>query len=357
MIKKVDIYIIKTILSTVFVVLFSLLAIDMLGKILEEADILGDKNYTFTKLITFVFALVPLRLVNFFPISLMIGSIMGLGKLSSSSELVVMLSSGVSRFRIGVVGVTLSIFLGLLSLLIVEYIGSPLNTYAYNMRAEALNKVSETRKGNIWVADGNSFVQIKGVQADGSFKNVSIYTLDKDMKLKNIKVVKKVEFIDKEWVLLGVTNKTISKDNFKITKTKKELWKNNLDKSILTLLVSDPTELSVRELNKFIKYQQANKIKPTNFLLVLWQRLLIPITAGVMFLLAFPFSFSSQRNSNQGRKLFIGILLGLIYYISYSSISNFVILTGVSAALGAFLPIIIFLFISFILLKFYNFPS
>lgn len=128
-------------------------------------------------------------------------------------------------------------------------------------------------------------------------------------------------------------------------------WPNKLNSDILKLLLSDPKELSVRNLYKFISYQQANNIEPTTFMLVFWQRLFAPLTAGVMFLLALPFVFGSQRSSSQGKKLFLGIVLGIAYYISYSSISNIILLTGINVIFGAVIPILFFIGLSLVLLR------
>lgn len=354
-VKKLDLHIITNIISTTLVVLFALLSIDMLGKIIAEIDILGDKDYSFSKLITYVLALIPLKLMQFFPMALLIGSLMGLGKIAASNELTVMQTSGISRLRIGFVGFSVSVILGCFMLIITEFVGAPAKEYAENMRAEALGKVSKTQgKKGFWAQDGNSFINIGGVQGSGELVNVTIYTLDEDMQFSNIKHAKRAKFIDKNWQLFDVKERVITESKINVIQSKEAYWANTLDYEVLGLLLSDPEDLSIRDLYKFINYQKANKIKPTNFSLILWQRLFVPLTAGVMFLLALPFVFGSQRNSSQGKKLFIGVLLGLAYFVSYSSISNIILLTGMPVILGAILPIILFLFISFGLLRMRN---
>lgn len=351
MLKQLDKHIILAIISSTLVVLFALLSIDMLGKIIAEIDILGDKNYTFLRLLGYVLGLIPLKLAQFFPMALLIGALMGLGKLAASNELTVMQTTGISRLRIGVIGFLVSLVLGGLVLLTTEFAGVELNQRVTQMRAAALGEVTQNiGAAGIWAQDGNHFINIKGVKADGALADVRIYSLDEQMQIAQIRQAQTADFALGEWVLHGVTNKHLLPTHIAVTQQTQSTWKNTLDNSIIGLLLSDPEDLSIRDLYRYIRYQQANGIRPTTYSLTFWQRLFIPLSTGVMFLLALPFLFGSQRNSSQGRKLFIGIMLGLAYYVSYTSIANIILLTGAPIVLGALIPIVLFALISFALL-------
>ena len=58
------------------------------------------EKYTFTKALWFVFMESPWVMVQVLPISVMMGSIIGLGILSGSGELIVMQVSGISKLKI-----------------------------------------------------------------------------------------------------------------------------------------------------------------------------------------------------------------------------------------------------------------
>lgn len=351
MLKQLDRYLITAIIGTTLVVLFALLSIDLLGKIIAEIDILGDKDYTFFKLLGYVLGLIPLKLTQFFPMALLIGALMGLGKLSANSELTVMQIAGISRLRVGIIGFLVAVLLGGVVLLITEFGGVALNKRVTDMRAEALGEITRNYGlAGAWAQEGNYFVNIKGVRPQGALGNVRIYTLNDDMEIVQIRHAQTANTKSDKWVLHNVTDKRILPTHIEVTKHKKLEWKNTLDDQIMNLLLSDPDDLSIRDLHRYVSYQEANGVKPTTYLLAFWQRLFVPLSTGVMFLLALPFVFGSQRNSNQGRKLFIGVMLGLLYYISYTSIANIILLTGTPVLLGAIIPIALFAAISFGLL-------
>lgn len=348
--NKLDRHIITAIIASTLVALFALLSIDILGKFIYEFGFVGRKSYTLLTAIKYVFGLMPMQLILFFPMALLIGALMGLGALASANELTVMLVSGVSRFRLAILGFLVSLLMGASVLLINEFVGVQLNQSVEEMRADALGYNHNYAKNGIWAQDGNRFVNIKGIKSDGKLANVTIYTLDEKMSFEKIITAKSAIFRPKNWLLSDVTIKHLKEQEIEIKKHKALSWENQLNNEIIGLLLTDPEELSIRDLYKYSNYQKANGIKSTNYALTFWQRIFLPLSTGVMFLLALPFVFGSQRNNSQGRKLFIGILLGIAYYIAYQSIANLILLTGVPVILGAIIPIALFCLISFGLL-------
>lgn len=349
--KKLDRHIVIAIVSSTLVVLFALLSIDMLGKIIAEIDIMGKKTYTFWRLMAYVLGLIPLKLILFFPMALLIGALMGLGRIAALNELTVMQTSGISRLRIAVLGFMVSVIMGGAVLAIAEFVGVDLNKSVTEMRAEATGEIRRAYGANgIWAQDGDSFINIKGIKADGQLAGISIYSLNNEMNFEKITSAKTATFQPGNWQLQEVTEKTIEPRQVVVKQYPTASWPNALNSDVLALLLTDPEDLSIRDLYKYIRYQQANGITSTSYALTFWQRIFVPLSTGVMFLLSLPFIFGSQRNSSQGRKLFLGIMLGIAYYVSYQSIANIILLTGAPVILGAIIPILLFGAVSFGLL-------
>ncbi len=57
--KKIDLYLVVSIVSSTLIVLFALLSIDILAKILDDASYIGYRNYTFAKMLGYVLGLMP----------------------------------------------------------------------------------------------------------------------------------------------------------------------------------------------------------------------------------------------------------------------------------------------------------
>lgn len=349
-IKKIDYYVISSVCISSLVVLFALLSIESLSKIMLELEDVGEKNYTLWVMFTYVFSMVPLKLILFFPMALLIGALLGLGKLASGNELTVMQISGVSRLRLGIIGFLLSVVLGGLVLAVTEFVGVAANDWAIKTKAKAMERVIQTYSEGVWAQDGNHFVSVAGVRSDGMMSGIKIYTVDKDMQISAVIKADRAAFRLGDWRLFDVLEKRIGKMQIVEKQYAEMQWKNALSRDVITLLLTDPEELSMRDLYRYIQYQEANEIKPTNYLLVFWQRLFVPLSTGVMFLLSLPFVFGTQRNHTQGRRLFLGVLFGLGYFVFYTSIANLILLTGAPVVLGAVLPIVVFACLSFFLL-------
>ncbi len=271
--------------------------------------------------------------------------------LCPGSELTVMQTSGVSRFRIGILGFTVSLILGVGVVLITEFAGVSLSNAVTQMRSDALGRAtSNYGRSGVWVQDDRTFVNIRGVTKNGDFANVRLFSFDDKMVLQQVQQAKTAKPISGRWQLNDVTTRTIEPQSIKVEQDKQRVWENHLDNSVLDLMLFDPEKLSIRDLYRYIQYQKANGIRPTNYSLTFWQRIFIPLSTGVMFLLALPFVFGSQRSSSQGKKLFIGVMFGLFYYVSYTGIANIILLTGAPVILGAIIPIVLFAGISFTLL-------
>lgn len=351
--KKLDKHLTLAICGSTMVVLFALLMIDMLAQIIDQAGDVGNGDYSVLLVFAYVSGQIPLKLILFFPMALLIGALMGLGKLAASNELTVMQISGISRLRIAVLGLFVAITLGIGVVAVAEFVGVPLNTYVTEMRADALGQLRQDRNyrnNGIWAQNDNHFINIKGVLADGRFAGVHIYTLNDSQQFQRIIDAESARFLPGDWTLFNSVEKTIGEQRITVTRHDSLQWKNTLNNDIIGLLLTDPEDLSIRDLYKYIQYQRANGIQSTNYALTFWQRVFIPLSTGVMFLLALPFVFGSQRNNSQGRKLFIGIMLGIAYYVSYSGIANIILLTGTPVILGAIIPIILFGSISLVLL-------
>ncbi|MDH5777976.1 MAG: LptF/LptG family permease, partial [Gammaproteobacteria bacterium] len=98
--KILDLYIGKSVLVGVFFVFLVLLALDTLIGFASESDYIGYKQYTFWHALGYVLLLMPQHMYELFPMITLLGSIVSLGALANSSELVVIRAAGVSTYSL-----------------------------------------------------------------------------------------------------------------------------------------------------------------------------------------------------------------------------------------------------------------
>ena len=76
-----------------------------------------------------------------------------------------------------------------------------------------------------------------------------------------------------------------------------------------------------------------------------------PIATAVMVILAIPFVFRQIRSGGIGRSLFIGIMLGLGFFVADKGFGYVVLVYDISPFLGAVIPTLAFFTIATVMLR------
>ena len=99
MIKQMDRHIGKTVLGAVGLVLLAFLGLVTLFALLEELGE-NDAGYSLLEALWYVLLTTPRRIYEVLPYVAFLGSLIGLGSLAASSEIVILRANGVSPARI-----------------------------------------------------------------------------------------------------------------------------------------------------------------------------------------------------------------------------------------------------------------
>ena len=132
-------YISATVSASIIMVLVVILGFDVIADIIDEMSIL-EGNYTFLNALRFVLLSIPGNIFDLLPFAALVGCLAGLGSLTSTSELVVIRSVGVSTRRIVWMVMRPAIVIMLVGMLISEYIAPLTENIAQSERSIALRK-------------------------------------------------------------------------------------------------------------------------------------------------------------------------------------------------------------------------
>lgn len=350
MLKRLDKLWIGQLLLGFLTVIAALLVIDFLGKVFDEVGDVGEQKYSLTAMLVYCVSIIPSRIHTFFPMAFLVGALIGLGRLALSSELTVMQVSGYSKFRIATVGVVTAIVTGIAVITLSEFVGQPLKHFAESYRITKRGIASSDVGLGFWAQDNNVIIRVNGVTSKGRLANVRQYLQSdsaSDAFSDTIVNAREAEFVEGGWHLHDVTTHQFTDTGIVERFDKMTFWATRLAPSIAKIIASKPEDLSLQQLYAFSRYQQANGIDAQRHDVLLLSRLLLPLTGAVMLILALPFSFGHARSHSLGRRIAVGIALGLVYFVIAGSISNVVILTGMPPWVGAMTPIIIFSFFGF----------
>src|SRR5690606_14665532 len=79
--------------------------------------------------------------------------------------------------------------------------------------------------------------------------------------------------------------------------------------------VLTPERMSILDLSDYIRYLADNNLQTDRQVVALWRKIAYPFTLFVMMTIAAPIAFMQTRRGGVGSKVFIGILLGVGFFM------------------------------------------
>lgn len=352
MLKIVDVYIGRTILSTSMLTLSVLLVISAMFKFIDQMRSIGRGYYDMVHAALYTLYTVPGDLVTFFPMAVLIGGLIGLGMLASNSELVVMQASGMSRFNIVNSVMKTAVVMMLLVMAVAEW-GAPISDKAAReLRIKAISdgNLFASQQG-VWAKDSDQFVNIKQVDDFGNLNNIVIYQFDDDLKLVSIVSAKSAVFNNDAWSLQQVQQQQFTELKIEQQQLTKLRWRSSLTPEKLGVVTIKPEMLSITGLADYVDYLQQNSQDASRYQLAFWRKLLQPLTIIAMLLMALSFIFGPLRSVTMGARVLMGILTGFAFYMSNEVFGPIALVYQLPPIAGAALPSLVFIVLSIYLMR------
>lgn len=342
MISLLDRYIAERIVTMTGLVLLTLAVLMTFFLVVDALPDYGRANFRLYELVRYVLLSQPRRLYEVFPVTTLIGTLLGLSALASNAELVAMRAAGVSVAKIVGSAVKVGLVFAIVAVLIGEYVVPWSESQAQYGRAQALSRGMQKKASGLWLRDRNTFVNIGEVLPDLSLLNVRIYSFENGIDLRSQTRARRAVYADGEWVLEGIQDSQIDPRGIAAQKADVKPWKTELTQDIVGVFTVRPEGLSMRNLFRYIDHLTQNGQSTERFRLALWQKALMPVAVMVMVLLATPFVFGPVRGGALSRNIFWGIMLGLGFILVTRLFGHFGLLYGLPPIVGAVFPMLLF---------------
>jgi lipopolysaccharide export system permease protein len=256
----------------------------------------------------------------------------------------------ISRIAWGVAkaGLVLVVAAALLS----EFIAPWSETYATNLRTTAQRDVSAARiHPGVWLRDGRDFVHIGYVYPDGRLVNVVVYAFDEQRRLTESARAERATFADGTWTLHQATRSRLTADGI-VTETAAEIERATLlDPALVQVVMLKSRNLTASALHRYVTYLESLGEDPRRYRQAFWSKLTAPLQGLVMLLVALPFAFGSARSSPLGRRLVVGIVVGLLFHLVTRLFSQAGYAFDINPILSATLPSLLFLAVAMLALR------
>ncbi|MDD1013330.1 LPS export ABC transporter permease LptG [Pseudomonas rubra] len=313
---KLDNYIGKSVLMAILAVLGIILGLASLFAFIDEMGDITD-TYTLMDAGNFVLLTAPRRLYDMLPMAALIGCLIGLGSLASSSELTIMRAAGVSIGRIVWAVMKPMLVLMLAGILIGEYLAPVTENKAQADRSLAQGGgEAQSSKRGMWHRQGDEFVHINSVQPNGLLYGVTRYRFDNERHMQTSSFARRAQYKDDHWLLSDVTTTHFRGDSTEVIKTPEERWDVSVTPQLLNTVVVAPESLSITGLWDYIHYLSDQGLNNARYWLAFWTKVLQPMVTAALVLMAISFIFGPLRSVTLGQRVFTGVLVGFVFRIA-----------------------------------------
>lgn len=347
--RKITGYISRTVFNAIVLTLIVFLSLDFVFGFIDELRKLGG-NYDAQEALYYMLLTMPRRLYGLIPYSCLIGSLVGLGMLANSSELVVVRAAGVSVKRICWMVLRPALVFILLAVVLGEFFAPYTEQLADSRRVYLKYNWVKTTK-NMWNREGNEYMHVNAVLPSGVVYGLTRYQFDDAHHLQVASFSKQAIYQDGYWEEEEVRVSRIAEDGIVNETLPSRRWDTALTPKLLNILVMEPGDMSMTNLSYYANYLAKQNLNSSNYALAFWQKSLQPLATASLVLIAISFIFGPLRSVTMGQRIFTGVVFGVVFQLMQKLMGPASLVFGFSPAVAVSIPICICLLVGVFLLS------
>ena len=337
--KLLDRYIGQTVLFSCLVVLLAIIGLDVLFAFIDELKDL-NASYTMAVALKYVLLSIPGSVYEYIPLSCLVGCLIGLGLLASSSELTVIRAAGISKFRIVLSVCRPVVLLVVIAGLMGEFVVPISGQQATVEKAKAHSKGrSVTTQYGVWHRENNWVMHFNAIERNGKVHGLTMYEFADDKQLISAGFAREAIYLDNHWNLTDLRTTYFDGDRTRVEEVELASWESELKPELLGLLSMQPLDMSVQSLFRFNRYMNSQALEAAPHQLAFWTKLLQPLAIFSLVLIAISFVFGSLRSVTMGQRVLVGILVGLVFKFSQDLLGPASTVYGFSPLIAVLSPI------------------
>ncbi|MBJ7537973.1 LPS export ABC transporter permease LptG [Marinomonas transparens] len=349
--SKIDKYVANSVLWSFLIVALVLVGLDFTLTFIEKIKGVSD-TYPIQSLLQVLMYRLPGKLAEYIPIASLIGTLVGLGTLASTSELTVMRAAGMPIWRIGLAACQPILLIALLGMSISEFVAP-----AAEQKANLIEKMQNQKDnafsltGGVWLKAENNFIYIDAADKTGKLYGIQIFSPN-DQQLKSAKKAQTAQHIQgSEWQLNQVTETLFFTDHTEVKSLDKASWNVSIKPEHLFLASQDPDALSLSQLMSYQLYLSQQKLDSSQYELEFWMKALRPAASLALVIVALSSVFGPLRSSTMGGRIFSGVMIGLAFQNGLNLFGRMSIAANFPPLIGVSIPILICLLAGIILMR------
>ena len=288
----------------------------LLVRLIEELERVTGR-YTTGEVILHVLLTLPQQLLILTPVIVLVGTLSAFARLEQLNEMTVIRAAGVDKPRLLRALAWPLLILCLVLWAAMEWVTAPLHQWGEEIRSEARGNNTLEPGQSLWSRSGLTFYRLGRLGIGSAPGDIDIFEFGPDNRLRRAIHAERAEVIEgRRWRLQDTLVRRWESDT-PVVQRRPELSVDGLwsqDELQRLLLSTDSMPPSV--LYAYQDYLQRSGQSAHAHALALWNRLMLPLAAAGMALLALGLSVKpgSQRGG-MGRQLALAVLIGVLFYL------------------------------------------
>lgn len=328
----------REVLVAISLVALGFLALFFFFDLADELQYLGKSNglggdaniYQIRHALLYVALLIPNRLYELMPISVLIGTIFVMTRLAQSSEYTILRTSGLGPWRALKLLLALGAFFAVFSFLMGDYVAPASEQAAQLLKARYRGRITVGRTG-AWLKEKQTYntyvVNVKELSPKNEMHDVRIFEFNsKGLIVSTTQAPVAAFTADDAWLLHHASRTEFSvptgapgsiEEDAKVTRsTEPSLrWPTGLSAEMVSVALLDPDRMSTIDLFNYIRHLQANGQTTQRYEIGFWKKVFYPLSCLVMVILALPFAYLHFRSGGIAGYVFAGVMIGISFFL------------------------------------------
>lgn len=357
--KIIDKYILKRYLVTFSVMLIMFIPIGITIDVSEKVNKMIEKKIPLKDILIYYgdFTIYFANLL--FPIFLFLSIIWFTSKLANNTEIIAILSSGISfsrflrPFMYG--AIIVSVFALIMGFFLVPKASKGFNDFRYqNLKGNSQTRETSDifrqikKEGkleeNIYVSNYNYLSQ---TGFNFTYEKFQDNVLIEKVTANRIRY----EETTKNYTLYGYNRRIVGETNDEIVSSDKLMVKYNFEPDDLTPVIYVAETMSIGELNHFIEKERSRGNGNINtYLVVFYKKFSLPVSAFILTIIAVAVS-SMKRRGGMGINLAIGIVIAFVFIFFDKVFGTLAEKSSIPPFIAVWLPNLVFGILAYYLLR------
>jgi lipopolysaccharide export system permease protein len=303
----------------------------------DELGAIGEGGYGLSHALSFVFLLLPSHLYELLPIAVLIGTIFVMARLAQSSEYTILRTSGLGPWRALRTLLVLGLGFVLLTYAVGDFVAPVTDRSAQLLKSRFRGGGVSVGATGAWLKERQTYssfaVNVGQLTPEGQMRNVRIWEFDSQGRLLSVtqagsatfspdeswslENARRSEFVRSDTAPIGTVTAAIQAQAAKVEQQQlgNYRWPTGISAEMVSTSLLRPERMSVPALFTYIRHLNANEQSAQRYEIEFWKKVFYPLSCLVMVVLALPFAYLHFRSSPITTYVFIGVMIGISFFL------------------------------------------